>query len=131
MKRKLRDSTVAKSDQLQAKLKKRELDIKRRKSRKLIRQAEQNQASIGEAIQLSVVNRSSELDSNSGNKTDTSAKDTTSTEGDIGAESTDEYWYDTSNIDLLDVIESPVTPASLSNLDSDTWSVVFYQQVLA
>ena len=131
MKRKLRDSTVAKSDQLQAKLKKRELDIKRRKSRKLIRQAEQNQASIGEAIQLSVVNRSSELDSNSGNKTDTSAKDTTSTEGDIGAESIDEYWYDTSNIDLLDVIESPVTPASLSNLDSDTWSVVFYQQVLA
>ena len=98
MKRKLRDSTVAKSDQLKAKLKKRELDIKRRKSRQLIRQAEQNQASIGEAIQLSVVNRSSELDSNSGNKTDTSAKDTTSTEGDIGAESTDEYWYDNSNI---------------------------------
>ena len=124
MKRKLRDSTVAKSDQLQAKLKKRELDIKRRKSRQLIRQAEQNQASIGEAIQLSVVNRSSELDSNSGNKTDTSAKDTTSTEGDIGAESTDEYWYDTSNVELLDIIESPVTPASLSNLDSDMWSSV-------
>ena len=75
MKRKLRDSTVAKSDQLKAKFKKRELDIKRRKSGQLIRQAEKNQASIGEAIQLSVVNRSSELDSNSGNKTDTSAKE--------------------------------------------------------
>ena len=75
MNRKLRDSTVAKSDPLKAKFKKRELDIKRRKSGQLIRQAEKNQASIGEAIQLSVVNRSSELDSNSGKKTDTSAKE--------------------------------------------------------
>ena len=124
MKRHLRDSTIARSEQLQAKLKKRELDNKRRKSRQLIRQAEQNQASIGEAIRLSVVNRSSELDSNSEDKTDTSAKDTTSTEGDIGAEYSDEYWYDTSNVEFLDVIESPVTPASLSRLDSDTWSSV-------
>ena len=123
MKRNFRDSTQTKSDQLKAKLKKRELESKRRKSRQLIRQAELSQASISEALELSVVSQSAGV--TSGDKTDTSAKDTTTEEEDIGFESQDEFWYDTSNVELIQqFIESPVTPASVSNQDPDTWSSV-------
>ena len=97
MKRNFRETTHTKSDQLKAKLRQREIESKRRKSRQLIRQAELSQASISEALQLSVFNQSAGV--TSGDKTDTSAKDTT-TEEEIGAESQDEFWYDTSNIEF-------------------------------
>ena len=122
MKRNFREATHTKSDQLKAKLRQREIESKRRKSRQLIRQAELSQASISEALELSVVNKSAGV--TSGDKTDTSDKDTT-TEEEIGAESQDEFWYDTSNIELIQQFAaSPVTPASASNQDSDTWSSV-------
>ena len=103
MRRNLRNSTVAKSDNLKAKLKRRELDSARRRSRRLIRQAEENQASIQEALELSVVGQSSDRELDSGDKSDTSAKDTTTTEEDIGAVSSDDFWYDTSNQELIRV----------------------------
>ena len=95
-----------------------------RRSRRLIRQAEENQASIQEALELSVVGQSSDRESNSGDKSDTSAKDTTTTEEDIGAVSSDDFWYDTSNQELICVDVSPVTPTSASNQDPETWSSV-------
>ena len=109
MKRYLRDSTTAKSDELEKKIKQRELDSIRRKSNKLVKEAERNKVHLDKAIELAV-DQSSETDS--------------SLIEDTCSEKSEGYWYDTSNIELTGVIESPVTPASVSAQDPDTWSSV-------
>ena len=114
MNKDLRNSTVAKSKELEEKLKLRERKSQARKSRKLIKVADRNKASIDEALQLSVIISSE--------NTDTSEKDT-NTEEDISGQSQEEFWYDTSNTDLIGVVESPVTPASTSQQDPDLWSL--------
>ena len=75
MKKNLRETTVAKSNELREILRKREAESLRRKSNKLIRLADREKASLDEQIELSVVDKS-------GNNTDsdTSAKDTNSEE---------------------------------------------------
>ena len=110
MKRSVRPSTAAKSEELKEILKQRKRDSTRRRSRKLIEVAERNSASIGEAINLSVLKSS---------ETDTSEKDT---EEDIVISSSEEYWIDTSGNELVSVLESPVTPTSASDRDPESWS---------
>ena len=110
MKRSVRPSTAAKSEELKEILKQRKRDSTRRRSRKLIEVAEWNSASIGEAINLSVLKSS---------ETDTSEKDT---EEDIVISSSEEYWIDTSGNELVSVLESPVTPTSASDRDPESWS---------
>ena len=112
MKRELRDSTLAKSDELKQKLKKRDRDSVRKRSEKLIKIAERNKAKLDAAIELSVVNKS--------NNTDTSSNIETEEEVDI--HDSGEYWFDTSNIELVGLTESPITPASASAQDPDSWS---------
>ena len=114
MNKDLRDSTVAKSKELEKKLKQRERESQARKSRKLIQVTDRNKASIDEALKLSVITSSE--------STDTSDKDT-NTEEDISGQSQEEFWYDTSNTDLIGVVESPVTPASTSQQDPESWSL--------
>ena len=111
MNKDLRDSTVAKSKELEKKLKQRERESQARKSRKLIQVTDRNKASIDEALKLSVITSSE--------STDTSDKDT-NTEEDISGQSQEEFWYDTSNTDLIGVVESPVTPASTSQQDPES-----------
>ena len=65
MKRELRDSTLAKSDELKQKLKKRDRDSVRKRSEKLIKIAERNKAKLDAAIELSVVNKSNNTDTSS------------------------------------------------------------------
>ena len=102
MKRSVRPSTAAKSEELKEILKQRKRDSTRRRSRKLIEVAERNSASIGEEINLSVLKSS---------ETDTSEKDT---EEDIVISSSEEYWIDTSGNELVSVLESPVAPTSVA-----------------
>ena len=110
MKRELRDSTLAKSDELKQKLKKRDRDSVRKRSEKLIKIAERNKAKLDAAIELSVVNKS--------NNTDTSSNIETEEEVDI--HEGEEYWFDTSNIELIGLTESPITPASAVAQDPDS-----------
>ena len=110
MKRYVRDSTTAKSEESNRKLKQRELDSVRRKSQKLVELAERNKIDIDEAIESAVVAQSSETDSSS--------------REDIGGDQSEDYWYDTSNQELTSVIESPITPTSASAQDPDNWSKV-------
>ena len=56
----LRKSTVAKSDEIKSKLKHREIESKKRKSRQLVKVANANQASIDEALELSKLAQSSQ-----------------------------------------------------------------------
>ena len=112
MKRHLRVSTQAKSEDLNRRLKQRERKSRKRRSKELIRLADKNSASINEALQLSVINQSSE-------DTDTSSKDTAE---DLGVRSEQEYWYDTSGNELINLEESPATPTSAPNQDPETWS---------
>ena len=97
MSRNLRDSTSAKSIELNTKLRQRELQSKARKSRKLIKQTDRNKASLDEAIQLSVVPSTE----SSSNQTDSSDKDT-NPEEDTGVGSREEFWYDTSHTELIE-----------------------------
>ena len=120
MKKNLRETTVAKSNELREILRKREAESLRRKSNKLIRLADREKASLDEQIELSVVDKS-------GNNTDsdTSAKDTNSEENISNPSgSQEEYWYDTSNTELTGYLESPATPSSVVDQDPDTWSSV-------
>ena len=112
MKRKLRDSTLAKSDELKQKLRNRDRDSVRKRSEKLIRIAERNKAKLDAAIELSVVNKS--------NNTDTSPNK--ETEEELDCQESEDYWFDTSNIELIGLTESPITPASASAQDPDSWS---------
>ena len=128
MKKGLRASTVAKSNQSKEALRKRVSEANRKKSLKLLRLAEKEAASINEALELSVL---VESDNNTGSdldeKTDTSAKDTnTNTEEEISdlSQSQEEYWYDSSHNELTGPLESPVTPLSDLDQDPDTWSSI-------
>ena len=118
MKRNVRESTTAKSDLLKDKLKQRELERKKRKSRKLLKLADKNSASISEALELSVIGKDQSSDSELSEKSDTSVID--STEDNLSAQSgsQEEYWYDNSNTELTGLQEFPVTP------QSDCWSYV-------
>ena len=118
MKRNVRESTTAKSDLLKDKLKQRELERKKRKSRKLLKLADKNSASISEALELSVIGKDQSSDSELSEKSDTSVIDTTEDNLSAQSGSQEEYWYDNSNTELTGLQEFPVTP------QSDCWSYV-------
>ena len=59
------------------KLKVREIEVNKRKSRNLIKIADKNSAAISEALELSVYEQRDTTGSDTGNNSDTSAKDTT------------------------------------------------------
>jgi len=59
------------------KLKVREIEVNERKSRNLIKIADKNSAAISEALELSVYEQRDTTGSDTGNNSDTSAKDTT------------------------------------------------------
>ena len=103
MKRIVRKSTAAKSEELSVRLRQRELKSTQRKSRQLLKQADLNSASIDEALKLSC----------------TQSGDSSDSGGSIGQE--DDYWYDTSNIELSNTI-SPVLPVPTAQQDPETWS---------
>ena len=103
MKRIVRKSTAAKSEELSVRLREREIKSTQRKSRKLLKQAELNSASIDEALKLSC----------------TQSGDSSDSGGSIVQE--DDYWYDTSNIELSNTI-SPVLPVPTAQQDPETWS---------
>ena len=125
MRKHLRDTTTAKSELSRENLRKREKESNKRKSHKLIRLADRESASIHEALKLSVYQKGGDTDSDKEDITDTSAKDTTTSE-DSHSEPTgsqEYYWYDTSNTELTGIQESPVTPSS-ALIDPDNWSSI-------
>ena len=103
MKRIVGKSTAVKSEELSVRLREREIKSTQRKSRKLLKQAELNSASIDEALKLSC----------------TQSGDSSDSGGSIVQE--DDYWYDTSNIELSNTI-SPVLPVPTAQQDPETWS---------
>ena len=125
MKKNLRESTTKKSNQLKEKLKLRKIEANKRKSRNLIKITDKNSDSISQALELSVYEQRDTTDSDIGNNSDTSAKDTV-TEDNLSepSASQEDYWYDTSNNELTGVEHSPVFPVSASNLEPDSWSPV-------
>ena len=120
MKKNFRESTNKKSNLLREKLKVREKEANKRKSRNLIKITDRNSASISEALELSVYEQRDTTGSDTGNNSDTSAKDTT-TEDNLSepSASQEEYWYDTSNNELTGVEKSPVFPVSAFNIEPD------------
>ena len=104
----LRKSTVAKSDEIKSKLKRREIESNKRKSRQLVKVANANQASIAEALELSKLAQSSQSSD-------------TETEVEQNNQEEDEFWYDTSNIELS-CTTSPVLEEPLSHRNPETWS---------
>ena len=104
MKRNVRKSTTEKSTELNEILRNREIKSKQRKSRKLLKVAENNKASIDKALELSAIQSANNSE----------------VEGENSQE--DEYWFDTSNIDLTGHTSSPVSPVPTSHQDPDTWS---------
>ena len=103
MKRNVRKSTTEKSNKLRDILRDREIKSKQRKSRKLLKVAENNKASIDEALELSAFVQSA---NNSETESENSQED--------------EYWFDTSNIDLTGLTTSPVSPVPISHQNPDT-----------
>ena len=107
MKRDLRKSTTAKSKELNERLKEREVKSRQRQSHHLLKVAESRKASIYEALELlSVVESEKGSDS----------------ESEVAGEQEDEYWYDTSNIELSLSATSPVIPPPIEDQDPETWS---------
>ena len=77
------------------------------KSRHLLKVADSNKASIDEALELlSVVESEKGSDS----------------ESEVAGEQEDEYWYDTSNIELSQSATSPLIPPPIADQDPETWS---------
>ena len=120
-----REATAANSKQLKEKIKQRELTSAQRKSRKLIKLADKNKASLDEAIELSrVVETSESSDSNCEDSTGDPPLIDNTVECATAGQEEDCYWYDTSNLELISPIHSPVTPTAASEQDSATWSSV-------
>ena len=96
MKKNLRESTTKKSNQLKEKLRLRKIEANKRKSRNLIKITDKNSDSISQALELSVYEQRDTTDSDIGNNSDTSAKDTV-TEDNLSepSASQEDYWYET------------------------------------
>ena len=125
MKPSLRASTTAKSNQLKEKLEQRELKSAQRKSRSLVRFADNNQVSVNESIQLSTLNNSFES-----SEFEFENLPISSSQGHALASQVDGFWFDTSNLELTNLVRSPPTPAPASSKDPELWSSVnqFYPE---